>query len=418
MITGMESIDRRYLVLIGFCLLVSVPVVLVVIAYMITLHAGTHFLWETLPEQLPIPRPLLTIGIATLGGFLVGYTVSKFNARPHSSLKEELDETGAVSLPNFFAYFLASIFSLLSGASLGPEGPIAHIGGDIARRIGEKYKLAKERLRIVSLAGIAAGFGGLIGPSLASGFMTLEFTGQLTRSFYTHLIATILAAIVGSYIVGSVLDYSLINLFQLEPLPTVGITYGLYAVLFGFLGILAAFAFKYINQLTKKSVEYLPSNTIVRTTLVGAMVGVVGVFLPLTLFSGEHQLGEIISTAGEIGIFVLLLLAIVKLVLLCLCMATGYPGGFIFPVLFSAGTVGVALHLLFPFIPLTLALACLMTALATAIMRMPLSAIFLVGIVTQIELIPLITLSAITTYILALVLSDTDAREVYAKNHS
>ena len=74
--------------------------------------------------------------------------------------------------------------------------------------------------------------------------------------------------------------------------------------------------------------------------LVGLGMGIIGALLPLTLFSGEEQTAELITEAAEISVVMLIVLSITKLFATSLLLATGWKGGYIFPILFASVALG------------------------------------------------------------------------------
>ena len=83
----------------------------------------------------------------------------------------------------------------------------------------------------------------------------------------------------------------------------------------------------------------------------GLGMGIIGAFLPLTLFSGEAETVELIGRSAEIGVAMLIVLGIAKLFATSLLLATGWKGGYIFPIMFTGVAMGLAASLLFPDIP-------------------------------------------------------------------
>ncbi|MGB6672170.1 MAG: hypothetical protein WBE34_07040, partial [Candidatus Nitrosopolaris sp.] len=57
------------------------------------------------------------------------------------------------------------------------------------------------------------------------------------------------------------------------------------------------------------------------------VIGLIGSFLPLTLYSSQNQLLQIIHNPAAFGIGVLLLMMLVKAVLTSMSFATGFNGG-------------------------------------------------------------------------------------------
>ena len=77
-----------------------------------------------------------------------------------------------------------------------------------------------------------------------------------------------------------------------------------------------------------------------------------GTYLPYTMFSGEHQMNEVMLKWEEIGIVVLLLTAIIKLVITNICINLGFKGGHFFPCIFSGVCLGYAVSIMFGINPI------------------------------------------------------------------
>ena len=82
--------------------------------------------------------------------------------------------------------------------------------------------------------------------------------------------------------------------------------------------------------------------------LTGLLLGITMHWLPLVPFAGEEQLRPLLEGAGSTNAFLLFISAIVKLLLLGLCLETGWRGGIFFPLFLVACAAGVGLHELSP----------------------------------------------------------------------
>ena len=71
-------------------------------------------------------------------------------------------------------------------------------------------------------------------------------------------------------------------------------------------------------------------------------------WLPLVPFNGEQQMRPLLEGQNEASSWLLLLSAIVKLLMLGLCLETGWRGGVFFPLFLIACATGTGLHLLLP----------------------------------------------------------------------
>lgn len=82
--------------------------------------------------------------------------------------------------------------------------------------------------------------------------------------------------------------------------------------------------------------------------LTGLLLGASMHWLPLVPFAGEDQLRPLLEGQNSTEAWVLLLSAIVKLLMLGLCLETGWRGGVFFPLFLVACALGMGLHLLLP----------------------------------------------------------------------
>ena len=82
--------------------------------------------------------------------------------------------------------------------------------------------------------------------------------------------------------------------------------------------------------------------------LTGLLLGACMHWLPLVPFAGEDQLRPLLEGQNSSGAWVLLLSSIVKLLMLGLCLETGWRGGVFFPLFLVACALGMGLHLLLP----------------------------------------------------------------------
>jgi H+/Cl- antiporter ClcA len=123
---------------------------------------------------------------------------------------------------------------------------------------------------------------------------------------------------------------------------------------------------------------------IARSTLGGVLFGVVGVALPLTLFTGSAQLKTVLSDASTLGAGLLAVIVIAKIFTFAVSQASGFIGGPIFPALFIGGTAGVFVHQLIPAVPLGLAFTCVFAAVPGALVAAPFSVVLLAAFVSQV----------------------------------
>ena len=135
---------------------------------------------------------------------------------------------------------------------------------------------------------------------------------------------------------------------------------------------------------TKQLVGRLRMPDVVRPVIGGVAFGLIGVALPLTLFTGSDQLSIILENVGTLGIGLLLATLLAKMVAFAVSSASGFIGGPIFPILFLGGLSGVIVNQVVPDVPLGLAFTCMLAAVPGAIVSAPFSMVLLTALLTQI----------------------------------
>jgi H+/Cl- antiporter ClcA len=139
------------------------------------------------------------------------------------------------------------------------------------------------------------------------------------------------------------------------------------------LGVLLAAFYGLSMGFFKRVVEPLNRRPIVRNTLVGFLLGLLGFALPLTLFYGADGLVTVTENAAELGVVLLIVYVFAKILATSGAISSGFIGGPIFPLFFVGGTAGTVVNLIFPQIPVALAVGSMMAAVPAGIIPIPLA---------------------------------------------
>jgi H+/Cl- antiporter ClcA len=148
----------------------------------------------------------------------------------------------------------------------------------------------------------------------------------------------------------------------------------------GALALMTVIAIGVMRKLTAP----LAKREILRSTIGGIIFGLVGVALPLTLFTGTASLPTVIDDGATLGAGLLIAVVFAKMLMFGLCDATGFIGGPVLVSLFIGGTAGTAAHVLIPGLPEGLAFTTMFAALPGALVAAPFSVIFIAALTTQI----------------------------------
>lgn len=312
---------------------------------------------------------------------------------------------------------LSSFFSLLSGASVGPEGPLAFLIQDITAWINEKLKVAEESRVGVSLAALASAYNGIIGSPLFTGVLATEFQVGGKELGIAFLAWNLLAGVIGYFFFTLLKLPVFAKYIPFTPISTLKLEYALYAVLLGLAGALITLLIAASFQLFGRIMGRFGERVVLRALAAGVVIAIVGFFFPEVRFAGETQIFPMINNPASFGVWLLLLFALLKILLLGLSFKSGYLGGPTFPTLFSCTMVAMALSLIFPAIPVSILVLCIESAAVSLLLNAPLASILLVAVVGTADpyLIALMCLSTVTSMFVGIEVKRLMARRTAGK---
>jgi H+/Cl- antiporter ClcA len=312
---------------------------------------------------------------------------------------------------------LSSFFSLLSGASIGPEGALGALVQDITAWINEKLKVAEESKSGLSLAALASAYNGIIGSPLFTGVLATEFQVGGKELGIAFLAWNLLAGVIGYFF------FTLLGLpvfaqaIPFTPISTLTLVYALYAILLGLVGALLTLLISVSFQVFGRVMGRFGERVILRTMVAAVVIAIAVYFFPELMFDGYAQIKPIAHNPAQYGVLLLLLLALLKILLLGLSFKSGYLGGPTFPTLFSCTMVAMALSLLLPAIPVSIFVLCIEAAAVSLLLSAPLASILLVAIVGTADpyLIALMCLSTVTSMFVGFAVKRLMARRTAEK---
>ncbi len=316
---------------------------------------------------------------------LVGLTVKYLRAPTviNGTAMESLKGSGAerVDYTDFPGTLLSSFLSVLSGASVGPEGPLGFLMQDISAWIHQRLKLSQETWIGFEAASFASMFNGVIGSPLFTGVLATEYKVG-GSSGLVYLAWNLLAGVIG-YLFFTLLGlHTFAHYVSFTPISGITLRYTLYTILLSLVGCLVAL---FVGLLFRIVGTVLPrifqDRVVLRVLAAGVIIGIVGYFVPQVLFAGETQIFPMIRNPASYGVLALLGLGVLKLLLFTLSFKSGYLGGPTFPVLFSCTMFGLAANLLFPAAPVSLCVLCIEVGALTLASGAPLTMILLVAVV-------------------------------------
>lgn len=370
------------------------------LAFLGLLKGGTK-LWFTLPKDPGwFDGSLWWVGVTAAAGVFVGVLrrVLRVPAKLPGTLKELKDMR--VEPSSALAAVAVSLVSLVGGASLGPEDALGKMGGGLGTWFSERRKLSEDVRQTNTLSGMAGAYGGLLASPLLATMLVVEIARTKGRRFADTLVASLLSATVAFAVYFPIAGSTFVGIYALPSYKyedwqlLAAVPLGLVA---GALALITVVAVGIIKKLAAP----LAQRTILRATIGGVMFGLVGVALPLTLFTGTDQLTTVIHDGTVLGAGLLIAVVFAKMLTFALCEATGFIGGPILVMLFIGGTGGVAAHVLIPGLPEGLAFSAIFAALLGALIAAPFTLIFFAALTTQVGTLQLapVAIAVLTAYL-------------------
>ncbi len=394
-------------------------------------------IWTELPEKIDFLY--LPVIICTVGGVLVGLCKKYFGNVPGvlSIELQEIQKTKRADYKNLPAVALSSFLPLIFGGSIGPEAALVSILGGLSTWIADHIKTTAKNVKAYTEIGAAATLSAMFGSpffgfaetfeSKKKSFFSLNESQNKSDSFdeicntgsdsfsqenkkETNGIDEILPRRTKSliYFAAAVVAFGVFALLS-HFFPESGI-YRYAYVPFGLNEWLAIIPLAIISGLfgylyyifgiiIRRGIRPIKQKKVLLAAAGGFILGLVGVFLPYTLFSGEAQIAEIAVEWTTLSAAVLLLTAIFKIFVSRLCFLTGWRGGHIFPIIFSGIVLGYAFSKFIPADPTFCALIC-SVAVTGMVLRKPVATVLVYLIICPIEyLIPLTVATVVCCFI-------------------
>ena len=390
----MKKIKNNVLFLL-YTVILGAIVGAIVWAFIRIMNLGIEFIWDYIPSNLNFP--FYTLCVCVIGGLLIGVWKKKFGDYPEelSTVMGKVKNTGRYQYNNVFSTVGSALFPLLIGASVGPEAGLTGIIAGLCTWVGDKLKLYFKEVEELTQIGLSATLGtifhspmfGFIEPIESDKEVVLPRTSKIVLYF-----AAILSSFGVFFLLGNLFGGRTV-LENLEANKIEWLQY-LYAIPLSAVGIAAGYLYFIFKKLTFTLENKLKKYTVLRATAGGLLLGISGTFLPLTMFSGEHQISEVMNNTETIGAITLIVIAVVKLLLTNICIDSGLKGGHFFPVIFCGICIGCAMSLILG-IDTVFCASVVTTSLVGHTLKKPLATVLLLMIVFPAKLIPVMLFAAI-----------------------
>jgi H+/Cl- antiporter ClcA len=409
--------SKSYLGLLILAAVLGVPVsaaaygFLQLVAYLqgeVFTHLPNGLGFHGAPPWWPLP-------VLTLAGLLVAPVIrflpGKGGHSPADGFKAGAGAPTPAQLPGVL---LAALATLSLGVVLGPEAPLIALGGGLAVlavRLARR-DMPAQATAVVAAAGSFAAVSTLLGSPIVGAFLLMEASGLGGPMLGVVLLPGLLASGVGALIFVGLDALTGLGTFSLS-VPGLPHFARPDIAEFGWalvIGVAAAIVGTAIHRLGLSLRPHVERRILLLTPVVGmAIAGLTIAYTEGTgksssdvLFSGQSQLGPLISHAASYSVGALLLL------LACKGLAYGaslssFRGGPTFPALYLGAVGGIALSHL-PGLPLVPGVAMGIGAMCAVMLRLPLTSVLLASLLLSsdgLAVMPLVIVAVVVAYVVS-----------------
>ncbi|MDO6563890.1 chloride channel protein [Amphritea sp. 1_MG-2023] len=320
------------LVILAFRLLIDLPL-------QAWLPGGQSENFEALPVWARVLLPI----IGTLAIALLFWNISPASRKVGIlHVMERLSyHQGNLPGKNMLVQFVGAAIALLSGHSVGREGPAVHLGAACGSLVGQVLKLPNNSLRILVGCGVAAAISAAFNTPLAGVIFSMEviLMEYTVIGFTPVLVASVTATLLIRFVYGDESAFTIpaLQIQSMSELP--------FVMLLGILCALVAAAFISILLQTQKTITW-PLG--IKLLTAGLLTGIVASGYPQVMGLGYDTLSEVLE--GSMGLTLLVCLLLTKGLLTPIVLGLGVPGGLIGPTLYIGALTGAAFALLVAYV--------------------------------------------------------------------
>ena len=365
----------------------------VVWGFLRVMNLGIDLLWHTLPEALGggVVATLWPILLCGVGGLIIGYFQKVWGPYPEELqvVMAKKKKDGVYPYDRIPQMLVAAILPLLFGAALGPEAGLTGVIVGLCCWAGHNFKFAGKTLPELAEVGFAATLSVLFGSPLFGFVMPVEkdiYSDEEMKLPKGVKIFATFCAIFGGLAICMLLGrlfgggsglprfgeafVDKQDILWMFPVVLIGVVYGL--------------LFKGSESVLHKLSAPFRKYPIALALGGGLLLGATGMVFPIAMFSGEHEMGVLMEEYLQYTPALLFVIAAVKMVLINVCLCSGWRGGHFFPAIFAGVCVGFACASVIPIDPVfSCAVAC--AAVMTTVMRKPFAVAMLLMLCFPVE---------------------------------
>lgn len=330
--------------LYGLAIVTGLLASLVIIAFRLLVDHGQVFLFPTgeLEGFANLPWQWI-LGLPIAGGLLIGLLLYGLKPEERNTgvvhvIERLSSHEGRLPWQNAVRQFLGASLALISGHSVGREGPSVHLGAASGSQLASILDLPNNSVRILVASGSAAAIAASFNTPIAGVIFAMEviMMEYHIASFIPIILASVTGAVLSRLTFGEAaifanLSADMQSLWEIPYIVLMGVLIGGLATLF-------------VRSLGFFSGLFNTHPFWLRTTYAGVLMGLAGLAVPEVMGMSYNAISGIAS--NEAALSALIILMVLKLGLSTACVGLGIPGGLIGPTLVVGASAGAALGIL------------------------------------------------------------------------
>lgn len=246
---------------------------------------------------------------------------------------------------SLFMQFIGAAICIISGQSVGRETPSVQMGASISSLLGQRLHLPNNSIRTLVGCGAAAAVAAAFNTPLAGVVFAMEVVlMEYTIAGFTPVILAAVSATIVSRAV-----YGVEPAFQVPSLDMHSLVEIPYIVLVGIIIGMLATTFISLVQWSAQKANTFKLPFWQRTTIAGIFMGLLAMFVPGIMGIGYDTVNA--TFLGTAGLWVMVSIAICKVLATGIGAGLGVPAGLIGPTLVMGATAGGALGILAGHLP-------------------------------------------------------------------
>jgi H+/Cl- antiporter ClcA len=408
--------SRGYAVLLLIAAVLGVPLAAGAWGFLQAIDQIQQALYTDLPRglgfrQVPVWWPLPVLAVA---GILVAATIRWLPGSAGHEPSAGFTTSGPAASRDLPGILLAALVSIGLGAVIGPEAPLIALGGGVAAAAVRLLKPTADR-KVVATAAAAGSFAAvstLLGSPLLGAFLLMEASGLGGATLDLLLLPGLLASGIGALVFTGLdswsgLPSSALTIPGLAAAPQPDLAEFGWALV---IGAAAAVAGQLIRRCALLLQPHVARRRILWTPVAGiAVAGLAIAYAQATgkpqgdvLFSGQSDLGPLISHSAQYTVGALMLLLVCKAAAYGLSLSA-FRGGPIFPAMFLGAAGGIAMSHLAG-MSLVPGIAMGIGALADAMLGLPLTSVLLATLLLGkdgITVMPLVIVAVVISHVIS-----------------